>query len=80
MLSIEFSGSEKSDSKSTIFGGLYTRCITLDMVGGQIPGASELEGAGNRLGSVPKDGLKGPEYGLWGRVRNSFDGIFDGQK
>ena len=25
-------------------------------------------------------GLKGPEYGLWGRVRNSFDGIFDGQK
>ena len=25
-------------------------------------------------------GLKGPEYGLWGRVRDSFDGIFDGQK
>ena len=25
-------------------------------------------------------GLRGPEYGLWGRVRNSFDGIFDGQK
>ena len=25
-------------------------------------------------------GLKGPEYGQWGRVRNSFDGIFDGQK
>ena len=25
-------------------------------------------------------GLKGPEYGLWGRVRNSFDGIFDRQK
>ena len=25
-------------------------------------------------------GLKGPEYGRWGRVRNSFDGIFDGQK
>jgi hypothetical protein len=25
-------------------------------------------------------GLKGPEYGLWSRVRNSFGGIFDGQK
>ena len=25
-------------------------------------------------------GLKGPEYGLWIRVRNSFGGIFDGQK
>jgi hypothetical protein len=25
-------------------------------------------------------GLKGPGYGLWGRVRNSFDGIFEGQK
>jgi hypothetical protein len=25
-------------------------------------------------------GLKGPEYGLWGRVSNSFDGIFDGKK
>lgn len=24
-------------------------------------------------------GLKGPEYGLWGRIMNSFDGIFDGQ-
>ena len=25
-------------------------------------------------------GLKGPEYGLWSKVRNSFGGIFDGQK
>ena len=25
-------------------------------------------------------GLKGPEYGLWGKMKNSFDGMFDGQK
>jgi hypothetical protein len=24
-------------------------------------------------------GLKGPEYGLWGRIMNSFDGIFEKQ-
>jgi len=24
-------------------------------------------------------GLKGPGYGLWGRIMNSFDGVFDGR-
>jgi len=23
--------------------------------------------------------VKGPEYGLWGKIKNSFDGVFEGQ-